>query len=206
MRTHGWSGATPTSDDEAVERLVAAAKESIDRGGPDLRIADVARSVGVTRQTVYRYFPSTEALLAATALSEIGPFLEDLQAHMSGIHDPAEAAVEGIAYVLERLPEERYLNLVLAPGKASDPAAVTSDLALSFGRMLFDKYDIDWRAAGFSGSDMDELTEHTLRILQSFVVDPGRPPRRGDDLRGYLRRWVAPAISGKRPRTRAPRA
>jgi hypothetical protein len=33
-----------------------------------------------------------------------------------------------------------------------------------------------------------------LRIIQSFVIDPGRPPRQGAELRSYLHRWVGGAI------------
>ena len=119
MRTHGWSGATPADDDEAIGRILEAAKRRIDESGKDFGISDVAKDVGVTRQTVYRYFPSTEALLFATSVSEVEPFLSSLTRHVRKIHDPAEAVVEGIAHTLERLPHEKYLSLLLTPGKAS---------------------------------------------------------------------------------------
>jgi hypothetical protein len=71
------------------------------------------------------------------------------------------------------------------------------------------RFDVDWAGLGFTDADLDELAEHLLRIIQSFVIDPGRPPRRGDELRDYLRRWVgstvtppsAAAISSARTRT-----
>jgi hypothetical protein len=34
-----------------------------------------------------------------------------------------------------------------------------------------------------------------LRVLHSFLADPGRPPRSGADLRRYLTRWIGPAIA-----------
>jgi hypothetical protein len=33
-----------------------------------------------------------------------------------------------------------------------------------------------------------------LRTLQSLVLDPGDPVRSGSELRGYLQRWLAPAL------------
>jgi hypothetical protein len=33
-------------------------------------------------------------------------------------------------------------------------------------------------------------------LLQSFLVDPGHPPRSPEERRAYLRRWIAPAIVG----------
>ena len=197
MRTHGWSGAKPADDDEAIARILDAARRRIDRSGTDFGISDVAKDVGVTRQTVYRYFSSTEALLFATSVAEVGPFLDSLATHVRRIHDPAEAVVEGIAHTLERLPQERYLGLLLTPGKASAFSAdVTSDMAVSFGRSLVERFNVDWSSVGIADGDLDQLVEFMLRIFQSLVIDPGRPPRQGKELRAFLRRWVAPAIAG----------
>lgn len=208
MRTHGWSGATPADDDEAIARILAAARRRIDQSGKDFGISDVAKDVGVTRQTVYRYFPSTEALLFATAVAEVGHFLDYLAAHLRKIHDPAEAVIEGIAHTLERLAHERHLSLLLTPGKASAfSAGVTSDMAMSFGRSLLERFDVDWHSVGITDDNIDGLVEFMLRTLQSLVIDPGRPPRHGKELREFLRRWVAPAIrsgaTAKRPTRRS---
>ncbi|MFD6357371.1 TetR/AcrR family transcriptional regulator [Nocardia tengchongensis] len=196
MRTHGWSGSAPADDAEAVERIVAAARRVIDRSGDEFSIAEVARDLGVTRQTVYRYFPSAEILLTATAIAQTEHFLDVLAERLDDIEDPATAVVEGIAYTLEQLPEEKYLGLLLRPGRASAfSAGVTSNTAKSFGRSLLERFSVDWAAAGISDSALDELVEHMLRIVQSFVIDPGRPPRRGAELRDYLSTWVAPALA-----------
>jgi len=57
------------------------------------------------------------------------------------------------------------------------------------------RFDVDWAGLGFTDADLDELAEHLLRIIQSFVIDPGRPPRTGQELRVYLRRWVGSAVA-----------
>lgn len=195
MRTHGWAGSTPTSDDEAVARILDAANQAIDTRGTDVSIADVARTLGVTRQTVYRYFPSTHALLVAAAERSAAKFLDRLAAHLTGIIDPVDAVTEGIATALEWLPNDRHIGLLLAWDRANAFAAdVTSDVAVQFANSMLRRFDIDWAAAGFTDNDMAELAEHLLRIIQSFVIDPGRPPRRGKELRRYLRRWVGSAV------------
>lgn len=200
MRTHGWSGSAPADDDEAVARILAAARRALDRSGTDISIVEVARDLGVTRQTVYRYFPSAEALLAATATEQAVHFLEVLDKHLRAFRDPAQAVVEAIAYTLERLPHERYLGILLTPGRTGVASAdVTSDTARAFGRSMLERFDIDWASEGFTPDILDELVEHMLRIVQSFVIDPGRPPRRGAELRGYLATWVAPAVTRLRP-------
>ncbi|MCX2712289.1 TetR/AcrR family transcriptional regulator [Mycolicibacterium sp. J2] len=195
MRTHGWSGDAPASDEEAVARILAAAGKAIDERGAEFSIADIARTLGVTRQTVYRYFPSTDALLMQAGVVAATDFLERLAAHIEGMTDPMDAAVEAIATALEWLPKDKHIGLLLTPGRT--PAlteSVTSDIALQFAQSVVRRFDVDWAAAGFDDAELDELAEYLLRIIQSFVVDPGRPPRTGARLRDYLRRWVAPAL------------
>ncbi|MGV0799927.1 TetR/AcrR family transcriptional regulator, partial [Mycolicibacterium elephantis] len=158
-------------------------------------IADVARTLGVTRQTVYRYFPSTDALLQASAQRAATDFLDRLAEHLQGLSDPREAVAEGIATALEWIPKDKHIGLLLMPGRASDfSQTVTSDVALRFADSMLRRFDVDWAALGFDDDDLDDLAEHLLRIIQSFVIDPGRPPRQGVERRDYLRRWVGAAL------------
>ena len=192
MRTHGWSGAAPASDDEAIARILDAAGKAIDARGADFSIADVARTLGVTRQTVYRYFPSTDALLVAAAVHAADDFQNRLEAHLQGITDPVEAVTEAIATALEWLPKDKHLGLLIDAGRPNPHTeSVTGDFALDFAHSMLRRFDVDWASLGYTDADLDELAEHLLRIIQSFVIDPGRPPRTGRDLRDYMRRWVS---------------
>lgn len=194
MRRHGWSGDIPADDEEAITRIVTASRKAIDERGT-LSMSEVAQSLGITRATLYRYFPNHEALLRATAVSAVGRFLDHLAEHLDAITTPTEAVIEGIAYTLEQLPHDKYLGMVMQPGKASAFAAgVTSDIAISFGRSILGRFNIDWATAGFDDAGFDELVEFMLRTLQSLILDPGGPHRQGDELRAYLRRWIAPAV------------
>jgi AcrR family transcriptional regulator len=204
MRTHGWSGSAPATDEEAVNRILAAASTAIDAHGADISIADVARTLGVTRQTVYRYFPSTDALLVAAATDAAEGFLDRLADRLTGIAQPADAVVEAIATTLELLPREKHIGLLLAPDRVNAlTAAVTSDVAMRFARTMLDRFDVSWTDHGFTDTELDELAEHLLRTLQSFLIDPGRPPRTGDALRSYLQRWLTPALHVSRPTAKA---
>ena len=114
-------------------------------------------------------------------------FLDRLAGHLQGITDPVEAVAEGIATALEWLPKDKHIGLLLMPGRASALSqSVTSDVALQFANSMLRRFDVDWAGLGFTDADLDELAEHLLRIIQSFVIDPGRPPRQGDELRAYL--------------------
>jgi AcrR family transcriptional regulator len=196
MRSHGWGGNTPASDEEAIERILAAADRIIGESGSSMRIADVARALGVTRQTVYRYFPGTQALLVATALRSADGFLDSLTAHLRGVTDPVVAVTEGFAFAVEQLASDNQVELVLSQRHhGAQTVSIVSDTALAFGRSMLHRFDIDWEQHGFDEAGLDELNEFCLRVLHSFLADPGRPPRSGDDLRRFLIRWIGPAIA-----------
>ena len=196
MRSHGWAGNTPASDEEAIERILAAADTIISERGSAMRIADVARALGVTRQTVYRYFPGTEGLLVATAMRSADGFLGRLATHVKGITDPVVALTEGVAYAAEQLAADNQVEFILSQrDRAGQTVSIMSDTALAFGRSMLHKYDVDWEQHGFDEAALDELAEFCLRVLHSFLADPGHPPRRGADLRRYLTRWLGPAIA-----------
>lgn len=69
--------------------LLEAARELLDEGG-DLQLSAVARRAGVGQGTLYRHFPSRDALLGALYTQEI----DDLVAHAEELvvdHAPDEA-------------------------------------------------------------------------------------------------------------------
>jgi AcrR family transcriptional regulator len=196
MRSHGWAGNAPASDEEAIERILDAADKIIDERASAMRIADVARVLGVTRQTVYRYFPGTQALLVATAMRSADGFLDHLAARLEGVTDPVVAMAEGMAFAIERLASDSQVELVLNQRRSGgQPVSIISDTALAFGRSMLHRLDVDWERYGFDDAGLDELNEFSLRVLHSFLIDPGRPPRSGADLRRYLTRWIGPAIA-----------
>jgi len=197
MRTHGWGGATPATDEEAVERILDAASEAIEERGADIRIADVARALGVSRQTVYNYFPGTHALLEAAATRSGVRFLQRLADHLAHMTDPVEALVESLAFTLEWLPNDKHVQLMLVHDFTKASTGVTSDMGIRFGHGILAGLDIDWAQYGLDAAGIDDLSEYMLRILQSFMIDPGRPPRTGEALRRYLRRWVAPVLTAE---------
>ena len=65
---------------------------------------------------------------------------------------------------------------------------------MALGHHMYRRLPIDWDALGYRDRDVDGLVELMLRLLQSFIADPGHPARSRTEQREYLRRWVAPAI------------
>jgi AcrR family transcriptional regulator len=191
----GWSGNPPRDDAEARERIIDAAMRCIDRNGPhSTNLSDVASELGVTRQTVYRLYPSTDELFVAVAAAAADSYLDRLAARVSDLTDPAEAVVECIAYTFERLPRERFLGLLLTTGRSDAfVRGVTAPEAMAFGRAMLARMNVDWAAWGYSDAELDGLVEFGLRVLQSLELDP-EPTRTRAQLRAFLSRWIAPAV------------
>ena len=183
MRRHGWSGDIPANDDEAISRIIAAARRAIDQRGT-VSVSEVAQALGVTRQTIYRYFPTHEALLGATALSSVDGFLNRLAAHLGSVTDPTEAVVEGIAYTFEQLGHDKYLSLVLQPGKASAfTAGVTSDLAISFGRSILRRSALTGLRQGPPTASSTSSSRSCCAFFSRSSWTPDAPPYRSESAR-----------------------
>ncbi|GAB0107187.1 TetR/AcrR family transcriptional regulator [Nocardia sp. JMUB6875] len=194
-RRRGWGGSPPENDDEATRRIVSAAVELIGRTGAEISIADVAESLGVIRQTVYRYFPSADALMRASAIASVDGFLDRLEARVRGLTDPVEAMTEGVVFTLTEVRRTPHLGILLtATYSNADPSGITSAEAQAFGLTMIERFDVDWRACGYDDESLPELVEFLLRTMQSFFISPGNPPRTEDELRRYLRRWMGSAI------------
>jgi AcrR family transcriptional regulator len=197
MRTHGWGGAAPASDKEAIDRILNAVDHAIEERGASIRITDIARALGVSRQTVYNYFPGTTALVSAAANRSGMRFLERCADHLTGIAEPVDAVVEGIAFTLEWLPSDKNVQLFLAHDFPQVSAGVTSDESIQFSHGILRGLDVNWGELGLDDEALDFMAEYMLRILQSFMIDPGRPPRTGKALRDHLRRWIAPVLDAQ---------
>ncbi len=196
VRSHGWGGQPPVDAEEARTRILIATCDRLTEAGTT-STSEIADLLGVTRQTVYRYFPTTTDLLNAAAMYAVGELQDNLAAHVATAAggDPAVAVVEVVAYVYEHLRDDAALNRLVAPGQISTTVAeLTAPSSIALGGKVLTDIGVDWSAIGLSEDEQLELVEHLLRTLQSFVLDPGDPARTGEDLRTYLRRWVAPAL------------
>lgn len=201
MGRKGWAGSPPVDDDEARQRIVEAALTCIERHGPGrTTLSDVADTLGITRRTVYRYFATTEDLFTAAAEVALGGFVARIEALTADIDDVAGQLVEVVAFIVERLPEEPLLTLLLENDRTHQfSRRMLAPAVIDRCRIILRHSRIDWEALGYrSDADIDELIEFLLRMIQSMVIAPPDPPRDPRALRKYLHRWVGPALSAQR--------
>ncbi|MDS0138199.1 MULTISPECIES: TetR/AcrR family transcriptional regulator [unclassified Amycolatopsis] len=199
MGHHGWQGNPPGTEDEARRRIVEAATACLDRAGlAKTSLSDVAAEAGVTRQTVYRYFPGLKDILRAVALDGVEEFAGRMERHLAAFGTAAEAAVESVVFAVRTLPGEPHMGLLLQAGEADFfTDGVISPLAFSYGARILRNLPVDWAAAGIaSDEELQGLAEVLMRLFLSFLQYPSTPPLSDDELRALVRRWIGPALRG----------
>ena len=197
MGHHGWRGNPPGTEQEARRRIVEAATACLDRAGlAKTSLSDVAVEAGVTRQTVYRYFPRLADVLGAVAIAGVEEFAGRMERHLTSFGSPAEVAVESVVFGVRAVPEERYLSLLLQAGEGDFfTGAVTSQEWLALGARILRNVPVDWASAGVTtDDDFAGLAEILMRLFLSFLRSPSTPPHTDDQLRDLVRRWIGPAL------------
>src|SRR5947207_14107492 len=94
--------------------LDATYRALLDFGLSRLTVEDVAQRAGLSRQTVYRYFPSKDHLMIALVSREEESFLDGVRAAFAK-HEDLEAAIEASTrFVLTFAHEHPLLDRLLA--------------------------------------------------------------------------------------------
>ncbi|MBU9766548.1 TetR/AcrR family transcriptional regulator [Mycobacterium sp. TNTM28] len=198
MGRKGWAGSPPANDAEARKRIIDTTSRLVDRrGAAQTTVSDIADALGITRRTVYRYFTGTDELFTAVAEMALGSFVAETGRLVADL-DATDQLVEVMAYIIERLPHEPQLALLLANDRSNmfSRAMLTSDV-IARCRTMLQHAQINWDQFGFDEATMDELVEFLLRFIQSMVIAPPDPPRSGAQLRAYLHRWIGPALGAR---------
>src|SRR5438094_8556180 len=96
-------------------RVLDALFEAIqDYGLTRVTVEDVAQRAGLSRQTVYRYFPSKDHLVLALVLREEEKFIEGTRQAFSSEADLERAFARAITFCLEYAREHPLLDRLLA--------------------------------------------------------------------------------------------
>ena len=198
MGHHGWQGNPPRTEADARRRIIEATLACAEKSGSTrTTLSDVAAELGVTRQTVYRYYPSHAELLGAVAQAGLDDFVERMVKHLSGVDSPLEVAVESIVYTVEAIPHEPSIGLLFQAGETEVfSLGVTSTMAFGVGADILRRIPVDWSAVGVRDEELEGLAEILMRLFDSYLRNPADPPASADDIRDLARRWLGPALRG----------
>jgi AcrR family transcriptional regulator len=182
----------------AVDRLMEAAREVFARDGiQGARMANLAKTAGCARATLYRYFPNKEALLHAYMVRVANDFGKVLDERLRGLRSFGDRLVEAVATSVELIQEREdvtpFFNqegLGLTAQLTSNAAALREQLARQIdAESRSDRIEGKLRAEVSSREAADWLT----RVIFSFSVLPAEAGS-GVAFRKYLKKMLIPAL------------
>ncbi len=181
---------------EHVARQEAAVVEAAirlfnERGVHDVTLADIAKEVGLARNSLYRYFPDKAHLLAVWFRMAITPLVEASDAIAAGTGAPSERLTRWVDTQFEFLtaPEQEALLVATGqmPGLTADVRgsfdAGHRQLYSSLDRILTDCFD------GRSGRHRSVVAGFLAAIVRS-AAEQVRGGADVDDVRAELHRLV----------------
>jgi AcrR family transcriptional regulator len=191
-RRKPWDGRTPATPEAARRVLLAVAQDCVARlGAADATLSDVAAAAGVTRQTVYRYFESSDDLFHSAAALSSGGFRERMRIRARARATLPERMIECLVFTIREIPSDPHLSALVGKKEYFRLASAL--------RLGFVQEEIVALADGvppFSPSDLDDIAEVMLRLLHSFLFDPGEA-RSERDLRAFLLGVLGPLVEAR---------
>lgn len=128
VRTAGTPSAVDA--DPAADAVADAALRQFELFGVSRSTMDqISRRAKIARVTLYRRFPSRDALVEAVLLRELRRFLADLDEVVSPLQDPKDKLVEGFVFTLDAIRGHRLLQRLLE----SEPEAILPHLTVQGG-------------------------------------------------------------------------
>jgi AcrR family transcriptional regulator len=170
------------------ERVIAAAREVFGEQGRDAQMDDVARRAAVGVGTVYRHFPTKEALLEALAVDAFERITARARECLD-IADPWEALTCALWAGAEILSADRALSEVMADIPGPVP------IGLTMQRELNDSMTTLLERAKASG---DLRPDVVLDDIPMVMCGVGAATRKTHMCPGAWRRHVAIVLDGLR--------
>ena len=159
-------------------------------------VDDVARASGVSRATIYRYFPGGRDQVVADVVAwEVGNFFARLGAAVVGSRDLASLVEEGLRFARRAVAEHEVLQRVLTsePHRLLPVLTVSSDRILPLVAGFLVPYLERERSAGRlrPGVEVERAADFLARMLLSWISAPAAwdlddPHQRAELVRGQL--------------------
>ena len=194
-----WGDDRAILDDDEARRLLldAASRCIVRRGNSQIRMAEVADEAGVSRSTLYRYFPGRDEVLLGLMLMRVDTALGDLVRSLDHPDDPVRSLPEMVLARVQSVdgnPLNEALFAVESTGVAaalelgSQPIVVL--LLAHYGPLLQ-----RWKRAGRLYDDLDPRSiVQWLNTTTLFLLSPSWRHRSAADKRRFVEQFLVRAL------------
>ena len=152
------------------ERLMAAANAGFAEAGPDVSLDEIARRAGVGIGTLYRHFPTRDALVAAVYRHEVDQ-LAEAATRLSDTLKPGRALHEWMRLFVDYITTKKVIVAALGSvaGGQTELYAHSGERIMAAIHLLVDRA----RASGDIRPDIDP--KDLLRALVGFTYGNAAP-------------------------------
>jgi AcrR family transcriptional regulator len=193
------------------ERILdEAVRQAEEFGVRRFTIGEVAQRVGVSRVTVYKYFPGKDQLIEAVLQREMRRFLRDVDAAVAPYDTLEDRLVEGFVFALGWLRRHRLLNRLLR----TDPELIVPNLTVGAGPVLaagrefiaaFARREATDGSLPLNDDEIEGVSELLARAVLSFLLTPDSVlgMRTPAEIRAFAESYLAPtlqALAARSPR------
>jgi AcrR family transcriptional regulator len=171
--------------DRMQDRILRAAVEAATLHGlTRLSVADVAKRAGLSRPTLYKHYPSKDALVSAAVQREAETMIGVVRAVVDPIDDPGDALRAGVLTALRLVREHPLLDRivraepeVLVPLLTVDDSIVMPAIRRPVEEMVGDKIP------GLDDVARRRIADLLARLVVSYALSaPDDPPEVVADL------------------------
>ena len=194
-----WGDDRAILDDEEARRRIldAAGRCIVRRGNTQFRVGEVADEAGVSRSTVYRYFPGRDDVLLGLLLMRIDNALGELVRSLPAPDDPVRSVPEMVLARVESV-DGNPLNEALFAAESTAVATALEKGSEPIVEMLLRHYEPllnRWRLAGRLYDDLDPRSiVQWLHTATLFLLAPSWRYRPAADKREFVEQFVVRAL------------
>lgn len=167
----------------------AAVELSTERGVSGVAMVDVARRAGISRATLYKYFPGVESILASFVIDEIEREHTELEQRLARIDDPLERLREVLSHLMHYFASPGHLgaSTEIDPHRFSPEVAtqVGSAMARIHATVRDQLAQAIERGALRDDAELEVVGEvfgHLLSAGRALVVEHHHPPDRAGEM------------------------
>ncbi|KKC01599.1 TetR family transcriptional regulator [Mycobacterium intracellulare subsp. chimaera] len=164
---------------------------------PGTTMEDIARQAGVSRATVYRYFPSRESVVSGVILRAAERYLDRMRRRIAVHRDLGTAILDFVEVTVRAAHREPTIGLLFGSdeelagvGLAKGTSVALFELVAEFLRPVFAAH---WDQLE-PGVSVDDAAEWILRTVLSLLSVRGPRHRSPEGLDAFLRRFLLPAL------------
>lgn len=193
---------TTNNTQAAPEKIIEAARACFSQFGVrKTAMEDIAREAGVSRGTVYRYFPDKETLFQAVSTEETVKFLDQMRHETSRLRS-FSAKIERVVLLVDQFLHENPMNSAMA---RTDPDAFATALTTNArGLLALSVAEIEPMARAAveagelrAGLDTRRASEWVVRMVFSLVSTPSVTFDRDDpvQVRAFIHDFLVPGLA-----------